>query len=140
MSPFLSWHGDCLGNHMKAAFTNWKNRIAPVFDVAREVVLVEADQDRKIGSTLVKLPEGALPRKVQQLREYDVMLLVCGAISRTALELVKAENIEVFSFVAGNTDHVIDAWLQGCLEQKDFAMPGCINRRQRRCRYRGRNE
>ena len=124
---------------MKAAFTTWRNRIAPVFDVAREVVLVEADRNVQIGSTLMSLPEGAVEPKVKQLCQQGVSILVCGAISRCAHELVKAEKIEVFSFVAGDTDRVVQAWLEGRLSQADFAMPGCAHRR-RRCRYRGGNK
>ncbi len=124
---------------MKAVFTTWRNRIAPVFDVAQEVVLVEADQDRRVRSTVMALPKEPLERKVRWLCEESVKVLVCGAMSRGALELVRVENIEVFSFVAGDTDQVIAAWLQGSLEQKAFAMPGCAHQRQRRCRHRGRN-
>ncbi len=122
---------------MKAAFTTWKNRIAPVFDVAGEVVLVEVDRNTQVASSLVSLPEGAVEIKVQRLCEQGVSILVCGAMSRCAHELAKAQKIDVFSFVAGDTDSVIQAWLQGCLEQKAFAMPGCVHGRQRRCRFRG---
>jgi len=121
---------------MKAAFTTWRNRIAPVFDVAGQVVLVDVDTENRVGSTLLSLPEGPLETKVQRLSEQDVQVLVCGAMSRAAQELVLAEKIEVFSFVAGDTDHVIQAWLEGRMAQADFAMPGCAHRR-RRCRYRG---
>ena len=122
---------------MKAAFTTWKNRIAPVFDVAGEIVLVDSDCKTQVGSPLISLPKGAVESKVKRLSEHGVDILVCGAMSRCAHELVKAEEIEVFSFVAGDTDSVIQAWLEGCLEQKAFAMPGCGHGRQRRCRFRG---
>jgi len=125
-----------LQGHMKAAFTTWRNRIAPVFDVAGEAVLVEVDSENQVASTMVSLPEGPLETKVKRLSEQDVQVLVCGAMSRVAHELVLAEKIEVFSFVAGDTDCVIEAWLQDRLELTDFAMPGCAHRR-RRCRYRG---
>ena len=108
-----------------------------MFDVAREVVLLEANSNVQIGSTLISLPEGAVEPKVKQLCEQGVSVLVCGAISRCAHELVEAETIEVFSFVAGDTESVIQAWLQGSLEQKAFAMPGCARGRQRRCRHKG---
>jgi predicted Fe-Mo cluster-binding NifX family protein len=122
---------------MKAAFTIWRDRIAPVFDVAREVVLVEADSNTQVASSLISLPEGAVETKVNRLCEQGVNVLVCGAMSRCAHELVCAEKIEVFSFVAGDTDSVIQAWLEGCLEQKAFAMPGCDHGRQQCCRHRG---
>lgn len=122
---------------MKAAFTTWRDRIAPVFDVAREIVLVEADSHTQVTSSLMSLPQGAVEIKVKRLREQGVNILVCGAMSRCAHELVCAEKIDVFSFVAGDTDSVIQAWLEGCLEQKAFSMPGCVHGRQRRCRNRG---
>ena len=125
---------------MKAAFTTWRDRIAPVFDVAREVVLVEADSNTQVTSSLMSLPEGAVEAKVKRLCEQGVNILVCGAMSRCAHALVCAEKIEVFSFVAGDTDSVIQAWLEGCLEQKAFAMPGCAHRQQHRCRFRGGNK
>ncbi len=136
---FISVRGTVLAlkENMKAAFTTWKNRIAPVFDVAGEVVLVEADRNTHVGSTVMSLPEGAVETKVKRLCEQGVNVLVCGAMSRCAHELVCAERIDVFSFVAGDTDSVINAWLEGCLEQKAFAMPGCIHGRRRRCRFRG---
>jgi predicted Fe-Mo cluster-binding NifX family protein len=125
---------------MKAAFTTWRNRIAPVFDVAQEAVLVDTDHENKMDSTLLPLPAGPLEAKVQRLSEQGVKVLVCGAMSRAAQKLAQAEMIEVFSFVAGDTNCVIEAWLQGRLEQTDFAMPGCAHRRQRRCRHRNRNK
>jgi len=122
---------------MKAAFTTWRDRIAPVFDVAREIVLVEADSNTQVTSSLMSLPEGAVETKVKRLCDQGVNVLVCGAMSRCAHELVCAEKIDVFSFMAGDTDSVIQAWLEGCLEQKAFAMPGCEQGRQRHCRFRG---
>ncbi|MCF7974821.1 MAG: dinitrogenase iron-molybdenum cofactor biosynthesis protein [Phycisphaerae bacterium] len=124
---------------MKAAFTTWRNRIAPVFDVAGEVVLVEVDQENNVVSTLMSLPVGPVEAKVQRLSEQGVKVLVCGAMSRAAQKLAQSEMVEVYSFVAGDTNCVIEAWLQGCLAQTDFAMPGCAHRRHRRCRYRGEN-
>ena len=125
---------------MKAAFTTWKNRIAPVFDVAQEVVLVASEQDSQMASSMMSLPAGTLEAKVQRLSEYDVAVLVCGAMSRRAYELVRAKEIQVFSFVAGDTDSVIQAWQEGRLEQKAFAMPGCGQGPRRRCCRRGQSK
>lgn len=130
---FDLWHIACIIRCMKAAFTIWKNRIAPVFDVAGQAVLVQMDQVQTLVSTFVSLPEGSVAAKVQVLSGLGVQVLVCGAMSRAAFELAVAEKIEVVSFVAGDTDHVIQAWLQGSLSQADFAMPGCRHRRRRRC-------
>lgn len=132
--PESRWYKACNKGDMKAAFTTWKNRIAPVFDVAQEVVLVELDQGRQRVSNAMCLPEGTLEAKVQRLSEYDVEVLVCGAMSRAAHALVGAKEIEIFSFVAGDTDSVIQAWLEGRLTQPDFAMPGCAHGPRRCCR------
>lgn len=121
---------------MKAAFACWQDRLAPVFDTARQVRLVEAVSGRVVGETEVALAAELPLRKVLQLVEMDVGVLVCGAISRTVHEQVAAYGIEVIPFVTGELAAVVRAWLEGGLRGGAFAMPGCCRQRRRRCRER----
>jgi predicted Fe-Mo cluster-binding NifX family protein len=119
---------------MKTAFAHWDHRIAPVFDTARELCLVDADSGRVFSET-VELPTDDLPvRKVLRLVELEVATLVCGAISRPMYGAVVAYGIQVIPFVAGDLDEVIQAWLGGKLENDGFSMPGCCERGGRRFR------
>jgi len=51
--------------------------------------------------------------------------MVCGAISRPLQCLVASCGITVIPFVAGDLQEVIQAWLDGRIEDELFAMPGC---------------
>ena len=119
---------------MKAAFSIWDNRIAPVFDVARQIRLVEAESGRILGETLETL-EGDIPMpKAHRLAELGAGELVCGAISRPLQAMVAAYGIRVIAFVAGDLREVIEAWLHNRLESDLYAMPGCCGRGGRRFR------
>ena len=116
---------------MKTAFAYWDNRIAPVFDTAVQVHLVETEAGRIIGETQVTLPEDLPVQKTLRLLAIGITTLVCGAISKPMSELLVAYGIQVVPFVAGDLREVIRAWLHDNLEQDAFAMPGCRGRWRR---------
>ena len=113
---------------MKAAFAYWEDRIAPVFDIARRIRVVEAASGRIVDETGEVLVDDLPARKALRLVELGVGTLVCGAISRPFREMVAAYGIRVIPFVAGDLSEVIEAWLTGNLEHDTFAMPGCCGR------------
>ncbi len=113
---------------MKAAFAIWDERIAPVFDVARSVRVVEAEAGRVVRSETVGVPAAEAPGKAQWLVSKGISVLVCGAISRPLCATIAAHGIEVIPFVAGGVHDVESAWLAGTLRQEPFAMPGCWGR------------
>jgi len=126
---------------VKAAFASWDNRLTPVFDVARQVSVVESRAGKPVGEVQEVQLDGLPVNKVLRLAELGVGTLVCGAISRPMHELVAGRGIRVISFVAGDLHEVIQAWLNGDLAGDAFAMPGCCRRRRHRChRRRGRTQ
>jgi len=116
---------------MKAAFAVWNKRIAPVFDVAREIRLVEAESGRIVRERDEKLPANSGPETGRCLIELGVDTLVCGAISRLMLSQIAAYDIRVVSFVAGDLCEIIQAWLSGDFRKEAFTMPGCRGGRGR---------
>jgi predicted Fe-Mo cluster-binding NifX family protein len=126
---------DRLLKHMKTAFSSWNNRIAPVFDVARQVFLVESDAGRIIHNAEEELPPDEVGAKARRLAGLGVNTLVCGAISRIMQGLVASYGITVIPFVAGDLQDVIQAWLEGRLDDELFTMPGCCPRGSRRRGY-----
>jgi predicted Fe-Mo cluster-binding NifX family protein len=114
---------------MKIALTIWHHRIAPVFDVARDIRLVEVVAGR-ITDQKQHLLVGGLPvQKALQLVELEVDTLICGAISHPVRSMITGYGIQVIPFVAGNPEAVIKAWVRGALEKDAFIMPGCRRRR-----------
>lgn len=122
---------------MKTAFSSWNSRIAPVFDVARQIFIVESHEGRIVRECEEGIPGDDLSAKARQLAGLGVNTLVCGAISLTMRELVVSHGIELVPFVAGNIREVIDAWLQGMIQDERFAMPGCCPEGNRRGRGAG---
>lgn len=122
---------------MKAAFAAWDNRIAPVFDTARQIHLVEAESGQIVSETQELLADDLPVQKALRLAELGVGTLVCGAISRPLHEMVAAYGIRVIPFVAGDLREIIKAWLSDGFDWDAFAMPGCggLGRRQFRVMY-----
>lgn len=117
---------------MKAAFAAWNDRVAPVFEVAREIRVVEAESGRIVAESREILSSDLPHQKTLRLAELGVQTLVCGGISRPLLALVSGYGIRVVPFVAGDLGEVIRAWLEGRLPGQAYAMPGCWRRGRRR--------
>lgn len=123
---------------MKAVFTIWNERIAPVFDVARKAVIIERDDAAVLSETHLVLPEGSAIEKIVFLARQGVDVLICGAMSRSARSAADGYGMAVHAFIAGEVGDVVRAWLDGRLGESGFAMPGC-GRRRNGCRLRDGN-
>jgi predicted Fe-Mo cluster-binding NifX family protein len=113
---------------VKAAFAHWDNRIAPVFDVARQIHLVEAKAGRIVGEATEILPHDPPALRANRMAGLNIDTLVCGAISKPLHGMLTAHGIHVIPFIAGDLGKVIQAWLRGRLDGSVFAMPGCRGR------------
>ena len=116
---------------IKTAFACWESRIAPVFDVARQLMVVEFEGGQIVSETAEVITADLPVQKALRLAGMGIGVLVCGAISRPLRNTVTAYGIEVIPFIAGNLDEIIQAYLEGKLERGDFAMPGCCGRGRR---------
>ncbi len=114
---------------MKAAFSVWNARIAPVFDTARQVLVIDAESGRVAEETETTLPDGLPAQKVRSLADLCARTLVCCAISWPLHALVTSSGIRVIPFVAGAVEGVVRSWLSGRIERAALAMPGCGWRR-----------
>jgi predicted Fe-Mo cluster-binding NifX family protein len=118
----------------RAAFATWNDRIAPVFDAARRIHLVDAESGRVLTEASEALEDDSPVRKARRLAELHVDLLVCGAISRPLRAMIVAGGIEVIPFVAGDLREVVQAWVTGEIGGGFFTMPGCGGQGPRRHR------
>jgi predicted Fe-Mo cluster-binding NifX family protein len=115
---------------MKAGITIWNDRIAPVFDVAGSVLVVDAADPTSTAETRA-LPQSPFA-KIEALAQSGVKVLVCGAISRPLLRAACAAGLNVIPFAAGSVAEVIQALRNGDIETAAQTMPGCG------CQQRGR--
>ena len=127
----------------RVAMSVSSNRIAPVFDVSRRVLLVDVDGGKQICRTEHSIDDTSETRRVSRLRDLGVDELICGAISRCLAESVEAAGIRVIPWIGGGVEEILDAHVAGKLPDPQFMMPGCRGRRRQRsrgngCRQRGR--
>ncbi len=123
---------------MRLAITVWNGRIAPVFDVAGTLRLVEISGDAITQDQMVKYPrDGGMFSRVAGLVQQKIDVLVCGAVSRPVYRMLADSGIEVHSFVSGEAEEVLEALLNGSFDDAAFFMPGCGRGRGGQGRGRG---
>jgi predicted Fe-Mo cluster-binding NifX family protein len=114
------------------AITVWQGRISPVFDVAEEILLCKVLPDGSMSRKTISAGEGSVYQKLELLLKHKVNVLVCGAISKFAEDLVSA-HIRIHSFRSGDLEDIVAAICADSISDERFSMPGC------RCRRRQRN-
>ena len=132
---------------MKLAISIWNDFVSNAFDFAENILIVEYDVDQEVCRSRISFENKSYPQRICRLKSLKVDVLICGAVTRSLAEMVKASEIELLPYVTGNIDDVLEAFNSGQLSQSDFTMPGCWPgarrgfgrgcQRGRRCRYRG---
>ena len=110
---------------MKLAIPIYNSNVSNVFDFAHKLLLVEIENGKEANRSEVALNSPLLPQRVGQLKNLEVDVLVCGAISRVLANMVTTSGIQVLPYVTGSIDDVLKAYLAGQLVKPEFTMPGC---------------
>jgi len=116
---------------MKTAISVANNRLAPVFDVSHHVLILEWKEGEVISRLNLCIEENALST-LAELKSHGVSQLVCGAISKPIQKAAGAIGVEVFGFLTGEVEDIIEALINGQLHTAILSMPGC-QRNGRRC-------
>lgn len=109
----------------RTAFSLWNERIAPVFDVARSLWIIDAADGCLLDQTGRRFSSDDPRERAMRLSTLQVEQLVCGAITRSSYEALEERGIQVVSFVAGDLEQVIEACLTDRIKDGHLAMPGC---------------
>lgn len=134
---------------MRVGIPIWNDRVSPVLDTAERLLIVDTGAAAGQAREEVALQSTRLPLRAARLAHLGLDLLVCGAVSAQLRELLKAADVPVESWVAGDVNDVLKAVATGVLDRPRFRMPGCGRGRGaggqgRNCRRRsgaqGRNE
>jgi len=116
------------------ALAAWKNRISPVFDSSRVVLIMQVENVTEISRRYVTLKASDPASRAIELSEFGVQVLICGAISQSFAIAIESMGIHIIPFVAGDINAVIGSYLEGEVLHSDFQMPGCGGKRRRRSR------
>jgi predicted Fe-Mo cluster-binding NifX family protein len=110
---------------MKIAVTVWENRISPVFDASRRLLVAEIENAR-IGERSYLIFDATRPFDLAKiLTSLDVSVLICGAISEVPANIIAAGGITLLPFISGAVDQVLRVYAEGGSLAPAYVMPGC---------------
>jgi predicted Fe-Mo cluster-binding NifX family protein len=109
---------------MKIAITIWETRISPVFDSAKNLLMVEVDGTEVGDRQTQPFDARQFNRFLMMLLELEVKVLICGALCEGPARILEAHGIEVLSFLTGEAEEVLEWYLQG-RDLEVFSLPGC---------------
>jgi len=113
---------------MKVSIPVLDNRISPVFDESRRVLIVEVEDGVEIDRCEEPLHGMGPLWKVMHLTGLGVNVLICSAISCHLQRRLMAAGVQVIPHTCGSVEEVLNAFLSGRLTEHSFLMPGCRRR------------
>ena len=126
---------------MRIAIPIRDSYVSPAFDFAHRLMLVEFEDGSEAKRSEVVLAPESSAQRAARLRDLQVDILVCGAISRDLSRWVTEAGIDILAYVTGSVDSVLEAYITGQLAKPNFTLPGCwpgARNGFRRCRRRRR--
>jgi predicted Fe-Mo cluster-binding NifX family protein len=113
---------------MKVAITVWKDRISPVFDASRRLLIAEIENARVTDRSYIYFDPGWPADLVKTLAMLNVPVLICGAVSQAPATVINTGGITLIPFIAGEVDCVLEAYAKGDSLAPTYVMPGCGGR------------
>lgn len=110
---------------MKLAVTVWDERISPVFDSARTLLLADIKDARIKNISYQSFTPQFTDRLTGELSRLGIDVLICGAISEIHSTLIESCAIRLIPFISGNVKQVVEAYAMGNPLVPSFSMPGC---------------
>jgi predicted Fe-Mo cluster-binding NifX family protein len=125
---------------MKIAIPEHQGRVAPVFDTCRRILFFMQEDDRQAMVAQEDWSGLAAPVRSVRLKQCEVDVLLCGAISCGIEDHVHRQGIRLIAWLAGELPEILSAFRAGTIMEPCYAMPGtlvCRRRRQMRLGTRG---
>ena len=113
---------------LKVALTIWGNRISPVFDSARKLLIVEVESNKVVDRQYELFNAETDSDLAKMLTDLQINVLICGAISRRYSDIIETSEIKLIPFITGHVDVVLESYIQNNRVATDFLMPGCRNK------------
>lgn len=110
---------------MKVAVTVWEDRISPVFDASRRLLVAEIENTQITNRSYVIFNPERPSNLTKTLAELDIPVLICGAVSQVPANIIVADGIKLIPFIAGEVDRVLEVYAKGHSLAPAFVMPGC---------------
>lgn len=121
---------------MKVAVTVWEDRVSPVFDSSRNLLIAEIRKSRVVNTSYLQFDPLMVSQLARMLKEKEVAVIICGAVSEGPATLLEAAGFKLISFIAGDVGQVLENFVRKKPVWTDLIMPGCSRKSccQRRIR------
>ncbi|WP_321493045.1 NifB/NifX family molybdenum-iron cluster-binding protein [uncultured Desulfobacter sp.] len=110
---------------MKVAITTWGNRVSPVFDAAKTLLIADVENQSINSKKYESFHPDDIGALAALLNRERVDALVCGAISETYAARLDENKVRMFAFITGNTMDILDCLARHNTINPNFMMPGC---------------
>lgn len=109
---------------MKIAVTAWEDRVSPVFDSAKILLIAQVEKQEIVGRSYEPVDMSTIAKAVESLQQKEIKQVICGAVSEESITILEGYGIELFPFIAGEIEVILDRFVKG-EEIETFVMPGC---------------
>ncbi|QTA79350.1 Dinitrogenase iron-molybdenum cofactor domain-containing protein [Desulfonema limicola] len=110
---------------MKLAITVWEDRISPLFDASQKLLVAEIRNAKVCSRQYQSFQPGIPLKQAGRLRELEVDVLICGAISEMPSTMINSYGISLIPFITGKVEEVLNAYIDNTLNKPEHHMPGC---------------
>ena len=108
----------------KVAIPIFQNRVSPVLDSCRHMLLIDMEQHTDMKRETVYMDEMSLTERCRIFAKLGVTIVICGGVSEVFSNMLMGANIRLINGIAGEIDDVITAFLEERLDMPQFYMPG----------------
>jgi len=110
---------------LKIAITAWGNRVSPVFDAARTLLIAKLENQTVTSKTYLAFHPDDIGELAALLNRHRVSTLICGAISTKPADNLGEKHIHLISFVSGNAMDILNNFASRNTIDQTYMMPGC---------------
>jgi len=118
-----------VGMDQHIAISLHDQRVAPVFDVSRQFLILSDGGTTGTTGSVITVSEGDPCRKALLLEKLQVKTIICGGISETAAMFIRGRGMALHAFIRGTVTEVLEAFRAHTLDEARFVMPGVLARK-----------
>jgi predicted Fe-Mo cluster-binding NifX family protein len=111
----------------RIAIPIFHDRVSPVLDSCRRMVLVDIDGAKEVNRSEITLEKMSLIERLELLSRWGVKKIICAGVSDTMCRYLAGKNILLVSGIAGEVEKIINAFICNRLDDVCFFMPGKQN-------------
>ena len=100
---------------MRLAIATFGKRIAPRFDHAPEMLLIDDFNENEQHEETINVTSLTEVEKIYFLMKREVEILLCGGIDRKSARLLRAYGITIYAWLNGEPESAIKKYLDGVL-------------------------